>query len=466
MYNPFVTSKIPKPIFLVFCLSIAYWGLLFLTSHPSIGGDAQGYELLARKIYEKGWTAFFQGGPEREPLYPFIVSLSMRLADWLRMHYFSIQIPFQLAILGITQFLMYRILQMLNVRTSFICLALLYWGFSPAMTNSALSLYSEIAVYPLLLCLLLFTAKVWNGQWRLLQSIFCGLAFGILFLSITSIKAIFEYIFYLSLLPFIGLICKHIFQRRYLPSLSILLFILISLGIMNTALSAYKSLNKFHNDNYVLTDRSSWALYGSTIRRLQPLSKDRVLTALAYIPGKGFCETIYDSNRCEQWSAVPSDLIGLRVNALQGKKIKLPKEEFNQSLIDVSMLEVRQKPFQYALLSMFEGFKIFFWESTQTGFVVYHPFMQKIYDASILKNGLRLLMSILTFLALFICLKPLIHRRGTALLGWMLYIAFIYTAIHTPFFILTRYTFPIVPIFLICIAYALEQWYSKQTRKL
>ena len=90
------------------------------------------------------------------------------------------------------------IMRRCKIRTWIISVTLLYMGFSPAMVNSALSLYSEIAVYPFLLGIILFVAAAW-------QSLCAGIpgykilpyatGFALCFIVSTLTKAAFELIF-------------------------------------------------------------------------------------------------------------------------------------------------------------------------------------------------------------------------------------------------------------------------------
>ena len=75
----------------VFLICLAYWGYLIFSSSMQISWDAIGYEKLGLIIYEKGWKEFFITGPHREPLYPFVISLSMGIADYFSVSYQLIQ---------------------------------------------------------------------------------------------------------------------------------------------------------------------------------------------------------------------------------------------------------------------------------------------------------------------------------------------------------------------------------------
>ena len=77
---------------------------------------------------------------------------------------------------------------------------------------------------------------------------------------------------------------------------------------------AYKFLNKKYNDHYTFTNRGSWALYSSCARRAEKLTPERLLTALAYIPGKGFCEETLGPEKCYFWGIETLDSYGAYPN--------------------------------------------------------------------------------------------------------------------------------------------------------
>ena len=129
-----------------FILSGLYWIYLALTSQMLILYDAFGYEQLGTIIYQQGWGEFFRAGPSREPFYPFLISVSMHIADACSVSYHSIQKIIQILFLLTSQFLVLKILKNLRVQPLLCALTILYLGFSPALVNAAFSLFSEIAV--------------------------------------------------------------------------------------------------------------------------------------------------------------------------------------------------------------------------------------------------------------------------------------------------------------------------------
>jgi len=145
----FSLNSIALPGALALCW--LYWLYLFLASQMEIAMDASGYEILGSRIYQQGWDEYFRTGPNREPLYPFVISLAMRIGDFFSWPYPAVQKTFQILMLGFSQLLALRILRTLKVNQIVRAFVILYLGFSPALVNSAFSLFSEILTYPLML---------------------------------------------------------------------------------------------------------------------------------------------------------------------------------------------------------------------------------------------------------------------------------------------------------------------------
>jgi len=143
-----IPSILKNPIFYAFGLSILYWGYLFMTTQPVLSCDANLYDLLGKMVHNKGWAHYFSQGPLQEPLFPLIISWSLRLSELFGPSYLAFQKGFQLFWLFITQLLTLNILRQLRINRRLGAAVIFYLGFSPALVNSALSLYSEIVVYP------------------------------------------------------------------------------------------------------------------------------------------------------------------------------------------------------------------------------------------------------------------------------------------------------------------------------
>lgn len=154
-------SVFQKPLFWPFAISFIYWTYLFLTARMIIDCDAIGFESMGKILAEKGWAQYFSSGPNREPLYPLLISFSMNIGKLFSVSYQAIQTLLQFLILFITQLITLRILRLLNIDNRINALTILYLGISPALVNSALSLYSEIATYPLILAAILVMRESW-----------------------------------------------------------------------------------------------------------------------------------------------------------------------------------------------------------------------------------------------------------------------------------------------------------------
>ena len=266
MDTPFITvikkkiCLIDKPLFFSFVACLTYWIYLIFTTRMEVGCDAASYERLGTMLYKNGWVQYFKTGPNREPLYPLIISFSMNLADSLGIFYQIILRFIQVAVLFLTQWLVYRILKKLRIRKVITITTILYIGFSPAIVNTAFSLYSEIAAYPFILGIILAAARSWQKiqQGQPKDSLLLGAIIGILFLLITSVKSVYAYIFFLFLSPYVALAISSFIRKRTKILLNAFLFLLTASIVFNSLIALYKSTNQKYNGVYGLTDRGSW----------------------------------------------------------------------------------------------------------------------------------------------------------------------------------------------------------------
>jgi hypothetical protein len=237
---------------------------------------------------------------------------------------------------------------------------------------------------------------------------------------------------------------------------------------------AFKYANKKYNDHFTFTSRGAWAVYGNTLRRMKPLNTRRCLTALAYVPGEGVCRSIFSREECFFWSSINSDeyaekkLKNLEEEGITGEKL-------DKTLLDLTKTEIFKNPLQYVFLTGVEGLKMFFWESTKVGWVYYPEKLQAVFDFKLGNNLLRLFMTLLTVWALmnlliivgrnrFKLMSPAKENADTTIfLFFLLYLVLIYTLVHSFFFILTRYVFPLVPLYLIAISYTFQTFLKRKS---
>ncbi len=441
------------PLWIASLLSIFYWIYVGFISQMVIVYDSIGYEYCGKIIYEKGWIEYLKTGPNREPLYPFLISLSMQLADHLSISYQSVQKFLQLSFLFLSQIISFFILKKLNIRPWLITLTLLYLGFSPSLVNSSLRLFSEIAAYPFMLGIALMGGISW--QYLLTQSthqnpnselennpllksstsevfhpggealpvekaflirswgqntlnkmspqtlnpvIMNALLLGFLFVLMTFIKGLFELIFFLFILPFMILLVKAFINHDVQSRRKAAVFLLVLILSYQIPVFLYKSANKKYNGHYTLAESRVWALYGNTARRVEPLTQKRFLTALAYAAGSEFCQTIYDFESCQYWSYTVSDELGVQKRQeLDSKKMNI--EQRDKELLKLSFQKALGNPVQYILLFGIEYLKMFFWECQMMGLATYPDLIEWALNFPPIVIGMGGLLAILTLLA-------------------------------------------------------------------
>ena len=181
---------------LAFLLCFIYWFYLASTCEMVIAHDAIGYEQLGLTLYNKGWLEYFKIGPNREPLYPCLISISMGIAQKLSVSYRSIEMLIQISLLLLTRILTLVLLKKLKVNHLLCALTILYLGVSPALLNSTLILYSEIATYPFILSIILLSCQcLQNITGNRLKLIFWSVSLGLTLLATTFLPLCLTFVF-------------------------------------------------------------------------------------------------------------------------------------------------------------------------------------------------------------------------------------------------------------------------------
>jgi len=463
-------------ILTVFTISLLYWIYLSFICQMYLWHDALGYEDLGDRLYRHGWLNYFKTGPHREPLYPWLISLSMHIGNYLSTSYKTIQMFIQILLLLATQTLTYQLLKKLKIKPWITAITLLYLAFSPAMFISTYRLYSEIATYPFILSIILFSVQGWKNIFSSNPSsyfpiIYSAIGLGLSFLGVVFVKGIFELIAPMYALPFIVFTLLAFWKKHNPLGTKALIFCSLFFISFYGPLNSYKMANKIHNGKFTLTNRGPWALYGNTARRMEPLTTQRFLMALAYVPRPEGCYTLFGKEACQFWHYSESDKFGHhKAGELHRKGLSAP--EVDKMLIKLSIQKALTNPFQYALFGVIEGFKLFFWEFTSMAYVVYPDWMIKLFYFTPLHLGLNGLMGLLSFLALlFLGLFTWKNKNTIFTLNQMpdeptLVIFSLFSlisstiALHSFFFVLPRYVFPIVPLYLISIAFLIQQGFK------
>lgn len=450
-------------------ISLLWWTYLGAAAQPLIVQDAVGYKQLADTIYHDGFWAYFNHGPTREPLYPILISFSLRISDALHISFITIQLIFQILCLFITQLLVWNILRRLGIHTVIQSIVLLYFGLSPSLNNAALSLFSEVLIFPFILILIL----IFQGSIKIILSqgpnvpyryiLALGQNIGLMFLFCLLVKGIFEAIFLLMVLCLIlvALFRKEIFS-------GILFLVLGAIISFELPLTFYKFLNYHNSGHFTYTDRGPWLLYGNMARRVMPLSTKDWQTAVAYIPGLDFCELKYKDNSCTFWSSETSDNLGAK------KRAELERQGFQKKSLDNALMrEARtaflSHPWQATSLMAIESLKIFFYETTHIGFVVYPNWLKNIYNNELFNQSLKFFIALLSFISLLYTLyKLIVVRNLTPITQWGLaaicFIIIAFAFLHAPLLIIPRYALPIASLQMILMAFFLNQMFFRNSK--
>lgn len=461
---------------LVFLISLSYWIYLAFASSMIIRHDSLEYEYLGSLLHNQGWVEYFKTGPNREPLYPLIVSFSMTISEWLSYPYQKILTIIQVLILLLTQILTFILLKKARVNNYIIAAILLYLGLSPAIVNSGFSLYSEIATYPWILGIILFSIRsskvIQEGKY--FKIILTSILFGLCCVMITFVKGIFEFIIPIMIISLTFVLIKSFWKNKKLI-LNSCLCILTVLIVFYSSILGYKFLNKIHNGFFALTNRGTWALYASAARRVEKLTPERFLTAVAYIPGQGFCNAVFGGEACHFWGIEKLDSLGY---AKLHEVIKeVPKNKIDDRLMSLTKEKILENPIQFTFLIGIDWLKMFFCESTKMGFVSYPNWLTKLFNFTPFKNGLRLVVSCLSLFA-FLFLVVIVFKNRSVLFSidtkkgqhiqtyfFTLLIIFLHVSLYSLFDTIPRFALPIAPLYLLTIGFSVDWIIYKKTVK-
>jgi len=448
----------------LFFLCAVYWIYLIKSSAMQISCDAIGFELAGKNLYEKGWVHFFVNGPQREPIYPFLISLSMRFANFIHMNYQTIQATLQMLILFIAQIFTLVILKRLGVHRILGILVGLYIGISPAIINSTLSLFSEVVTYPLVLGVVVSAVYAWKciREKTLKHISIAGLITSSFFVSLIFAKVAYYYAFFIFHASFLLLLMVSDKNQMKMIFRKTVFYIFISATFMHFLVVPYKLLNLKYNGNYEFTDRGARHFWICAYARTQPHSARALLARLAAVPGDNVCRKFFSASECLDVSFLGSD--HLRdidyVKLMDGNPAFVRNELFMSAAFEL----VSQKPVQYTVLYVIEGLRTFFWETSRLGFVSYASWLQALYDSEFFNSMLRLIISVLSIVAFILIvfqmvkiflsglgINPPIDQR--ILFSYFLIAMVVsHIAIYALTNIVTRYSLHVAPLFLISIA--------------
>ncbi|MDP2652858.1 MAG: hypothetical protein Q8Q08_02380 [Candidatus Omnitrophota bacterium] len=465
-------------LWVLFPALFLYWAYLSFVTQMIVVHDSVNYEFLGRLIKDQGFPAYFQTGPHREPFYPILIALAMRLAEGMSLSYQTVLKVLQFIFLFLTQLLALRLMVRLNISPVLTGICLFYMGISPAFVNAALSLYSEIAAFPFAVLIVLAGGRVWTSLAEAppRKAALGGAGLGAVFVFATLSKAIFQLVAALFIAGFAAVAVSAVLRKQPKTFRNILCFLAAFVLVYQGAVTCYKWANWTGNGTFTFTDRGAWALYGSTARRMEPLPGHRLLAAVAFAPGEEFCGKVANPEDCVFWSYRTSDDLGVnKLYELIGQGMS--NQDINRTLLRFSIEKAVHNPAQYAILMAVEGLKMFFWESTGIGFVAYPDWLSAAHSLPLFKHGLRYLLAILTVLALgygilvswrgrraVFCLSPPPEDR-VLITGWITALILAHIISYSFFFILNRYVLPLAPLYIILIALFLQKCFRTTTRR-
>lgn len=415
--------------------------------------DAVGYETLGRLIVEQGWDAYFRAGPQREPLFPWLISRAMYLEVVTGIPYVYFVKGLLLSCLAGTVVLVYRLTRNLGAGRGGGVMAAFYIGISPAMTNSALWMWSEALTYPLVLSgvilLALLCRQIKDDHVKAGKVLLTALGTGGLFFVLTMVKASVAFIWWALIAPFLVLFIRGLYARHSSAAWKAAGCFLVLAVVFGGLVEGYKYLNFRANGQYVITDRVDWALYGNTVRRLQPLTEQRINQLLLSLPRLGLCEGVYGRPACAFWDFPFSNALAERARHLwlaQG----LSEQEISSRYFRSSLELMGDHPWQQGLLMLAEGAKALFWEN-RVYFVKYPAWLSSIYYQWWLVLGLCFGWALLALWGILRALFRLCDpRRGfVPELFYPVWFLMLFVGGYSFYFIDLRHMYPIAPVLVI-----------------
>jgi len=445
---------------MVFLICVIYWSYLIFSSSFQISCDAKGYEEIGMAISKNGLIGQLKSGLNREPLYPMVISFSIKVGSLFRIPYYYVQKIIHIFILFLTQLMVVFFLSKLGVRRLIRLIIVGYIGFSPAIVNSAFSLFSEIATYPFVLGIIWVTFISWRKilTASYIKIALLAFAFSFLFLGATFIRGTFQYVFLIFLLTLFSIIIYGIKLKNIDIFKRVALYIFISAVSFNLVFNSYKLLNLKYNGNFEFTNRYGSLLYGNAAKRTEKLSLRMFLAHLAFIPGEGVARMFFSPEEVRYCSFERVDYIRGQISSSSEKEC-----------LGLAWHKFLINPVQYFMFMGIESSHMFFWESTNIGFVDYPLWLQRLFSFGLFKNGIRLFISLLTFISFVWLVFKIIrerrkiydfkadHSQQIQLYFFMALFIVSFIGLHSFFSIITRYALPLAPIYLIIIGCFLDR---------
>ncbi|MBF0386241.1 MAG: hypothetical protein HQL20_00130 [Candidatus Omnitrophica bacterium] len=454
--NSFFTGF--SPVWAAILLSALYWLYLMPITFPLMVNDSLGYRDLGQRIMSHGVFSYLNGGVNREPLYPCFLALAMWLGKLVRMDYQLVQYVMQFTLLLATQFIMVEVLRWLKINKWIIAGTVLYFGFSPAVIGAAASGWSEVLTFPLGIGVIFILCQFWealapDGKHRFKLAVTAAALCFIMCL----VKSVFEYVAILLVVLLFVLAFLALDRKRYLAPLIVFTLVLFG-GILS-----YKTASYFANGEFTLSQQSAfgkYAFYASTVSKTRPFTMKDVKSGLLNATGGSLCDR-WDPEGCARWKLTVVDGIALeKQKELAGRK---DKESVLGGLI---VQNLTAHPFRFAALYGTELIGMFFWESSREGFVVFPALVVRILKNPFWEVWIIYIVGILTLSAVALgagyCWRrfskvSLLQDRAFIFLVFSGLVVFSFLGGTALIFLLKRYVYPFVPVYLVIIGWAIQQ---------
>jgi len=456
-----------KLVIAAFILCFCYWSYLYQSAQMKIAMDAKTYETFGQEFYDGGFANYLKTGPKREPLYPFLISSSMRIADLLNTPYQNVQKCFQIIILFLAQLLTLILLRRLSIRPVLVAGVILYMGISPAIVNGTFSLFSEIISLPIVPAIVLLNFIVWRSlsSCSTRKIFFLSVCSAVIYLLATFSRGLFQYVMYIFLVNYGVYLIIMMVKYKKRAANNAALYIFLTLLIFQSCFIFYKYQNLKYNGHFAYSDRFDRLLYGNAVRRSRTLTPGIIIAHLSSIPGGGFCRRFFNNEICRYCEfEVVDEMYGYQLShLLQGVSDK----DATARTLQLAKERILETPGQYILIMLFEGAKMFFWESTQIGYVNYPIILTRLFENSLFKDSLRLVVSVITLIGVVSMLifvltkrrqgkKNSPHQDQYIIYCFSTLMILSYTGLYSLFCVLTRYAIPLTPLFLIAVAFFVE----------
>ncbi|MFH0753404.1 MAG: hypothetical protein V2A70_02415 [Candidatus Omnitrophota bacterium] len=433
-----------------FMVLFLYWAYLVVMTRPVLIYDALGYENLGRLIMENGWGMYFRE-LNREPFFPFLISVAMRLEQVSGVGYNYILKVFLLIELALAMAGTYRLARLLGAGRWWALGGAWYLGVSPAIVNSTLWLWSEAAVYPFVIWGIIWLIYAWQEIFS--QRSVCYLLgytalASVLFIFAAMVKASLAVVFVGLLMPYYACVIHGLWLKHARQIYRALLVSLIGVLMMGAYVENHKFLNWRGNGNYAITNRADVALLGNTVRRLHPQALHLIPQAILAAPRLGICEKYYGAS-CAFWSALTSD----KINDQYGQQLRaegFSDTQRRQMFLMTAFGLMREHPFQEVFFAGIEGMKMFFWEN-RLYFVKYPDALARFFTNHAVVYTLCFVFAVLSLAGLLsTAWRAFRYRRMPDLFAVLFVIFFIGS--YMLFFVDIRYGFPLAPVFMAMIA--------------